>query len=439
LPVVSPPWRPLLSGEAAARALAAARDVAAVTSRGVTYYPDNLEPEGVLVVENVLSGGRAGQCLLHAYLALHGAGDGHADTAIDLLDRATDAAAALRMSAGLYLGFPGIAWAAAHLAGRLFAEEEDGNREVDEILLRALSRSSWEGTYDLFTGLVGLGVYALERLPRPAAVRCLEAVIAHLTGRAERTPEGATFFSPVGTLPPQYHQHFSQGAYVLGMAQGIAGVIALLGSACRAGVATREARPLLAALVAWLLARERPPGTSDRFPHYHFPGVEPFPSGLGWRMGDLGITASLLVAARGAGEAAWEAAARRIALAAAARRPAAGESPGPGLGDGAAGIGHVFNRLYQATGEMELGKAAHFWFEHALALRQPETGIAGFRVPYRGALLDEPGFIRGATGIGLALLAAVSRVDPAWDRVLLISSVAWLANPIASSPASELE
>jgi hypothetical protein len=425
LPVVSPPWRPLLSGEAAARALAAASDVAAVTSRGATYYPDNLEAEGFQVVENALSGGRAGQCLLHAYLALHGAGDAHADTAIDLLDQATDAAAGLRLSASLYLGFPGIAWAAAHLAGRLFAEEEDdGNREVDEILWRALSRSSWEGTYDLLTGLVGLGVYALERLPRPSAVRCLEGVIGQLAGRAEHTPEGATLFSPVASLPPQYQKEFPAGAYVLGMAQGIAGVIALLGSACRAGVATREARPLLAAMVAWLLARERPPDRSDRFPHYHFPGVEPFPSGLGWRMGDLGITASLLVAARGAGEAAWEAAARRIALAAAERRPAEGESPGPGLGDGAAGIGHVFNRLYQATGELELGKAAHFWFGHALALREPGTGIAGFRVPYRGALLDEPGLIRGATGIGLALLAAVSHVDPAWDRVLLISSVA---------------
>src|SRR6202158_3339279 len=427
--VVSLPWRPLLSGDPAARALAAARDIAAVTSRDIPFYPDNLKPEGVPVWQNALSGGRAGQCLLHAYLAFHGAGDAHADTAIELLDQATDAVSAHRMSASLYLGFPGIAWVAAHLAGRLFTEEEDGNRDVDEILLTSLSRSPWEGTFDLFHGLVGVGVYALERLPRPSAVRCLEAVIAQLAGRVEHTPEGATFFSPVGTLAAKSQAAFPQGAYVLGMGRGIPGVIAPLGSACRAGIATREARPLLAATISWLLSRERPPESSYRFPHLHFPGVEPYPSRVSWCVGDLGIAASLLMAARGASERAWETEARRIALAAATRTL---ESPdGPGLCYGAAGVGHVFNRLYQATGEMELGKAANFWFHRALDLREPGLGIAGFRVALGGDWADEPGFLRGATGVGLALLAAVSQVDPAWDRVLLTSSWATWTEPFS--------
>jgi hypothetical protein len=33
----------------------------------------------------------------------------------------------------------------------------------------------------------------------------------------------------------------------------------------------------------------------------------------------------------------------------------------------------------------------------------------------------DPGFLTGAAGIGLALLAATSPVEPAWDRVLLAS------------------
>jgi hypothetical protein len=186
---VSPPWRPLLSGEPAARALAAAQDIAAATAGGVVHHPAGLDAEGAEVWENALSGGRAGQCLLHAYLALHGVGDAHADTAIDLLDQASAAAAELRMSSSLYLGFPGIAWAGAHLAGRIFAEEEDGSSEVDEILLRALAGASREGPYNLFNGLVGLGVYACERLPRPTAVRCLEAIVAQLAGRAQHSSD----------------------------------------------------------------------------------------------------------------------------------------------------------------------------------------------------------------------------------------------------------
>jgi hypothetical protein len=424
MPTPSAPWRPLLSGELAEQALAAAADIAAATSAGVFRRPDDLGQEGLAVWEHALSGGRAGQCLLHAYLALHGAGEAHAGIALRMLDEAADAAGTMRMSASLYLGFPGIAWAAAHLNGRIFVEEEDTGRGVDDVLLLALSRP-WEGAYDLFNGLVGLGVYALERLPRSSAALCLKAVVDRLAGRAERMEEGAAFFSPAATLPPTYQEDYPRGAYVLGMGQGIPGVVALLGAACHAGIATARARPLLVATVSWLLARERPPECTYRFAHFHvpphMPGREPYRSRLAWCFGDLGIAAALLVAARGAGEPAWEVAARRIAQAAAARRIEESSVPDPGLCYGAAGVGHVFNRLYQATGAEELGRAAVYWLERALAFREPGLGIAGFRIVLNGARLDEPGFLLGATGVGLALLAASSRVEPAWDRLLLTS------------------
>ena len=41
--------------------------------------------------------------------------------------------------------------------------------EIDEALLGPLSRTPWVGEYDLIGGLAGLGVYALERLPRASA------------------------------------------------------------------------------------------------------------------------------------------------------------------------------------------------------------------------------------------------------------------------------
>ena len=43
----------------------------------------------------------------------------------------------------------------------------------------------------------------------------------------------------------------------------------------------------------------------------------------------------------------------------------------------------------------------------------------------------DPGFLEGSAGIGLALLAAVSEVDPGWDRVFLES----LRGPEVSPPA----
>ncbi|MBV8202450.1 MAG: hypothetical protein JOZ15_17670 [Acidobacteria bacterium] len=46
---MSSSWRPLLVGKAAVQALAAARDIAAVTARGVTHHPERLGPDAISV------------------------------------------------------------------------------------------------------------------------------------------------------------------------------------------------------------------------------------------------------------------------------------------------------------------------------------------------------------------------------------------------------
>jgi len=96
-----------------------------------------------------------------------------------------------------------------------------------------------------------------------------------------------------------------------------------------------------------------------------------------------------------------------------------------GLCHGTAGIAHLFNRMYQATGDALLADAARYWYERTLMVRKPGVEIAGYRVrladgsqPQRAA---RPGFLTGAAGIGLSLLSAISDVEPSWDRLLLVS------------------
>jgi hypothetical protein len=60
-------------------------------------------------------------------------------------------------------------------------------------------------------------------------------------------------------------------------------------------------------------------------------------------------------------------------------------------------------------------------------MRKPGEGCGGYLVwtsdgqPNTSKWTGDPGFLVGSAGIGLALLAAVSDVEPAWDRVLLTS------------------
>ena len=115
-----------------------------------------------------------------------------------------------------------------------------------------------------------------------------------------------------------------------------------------------------------------------------------------------------------------------------ARRAAGRAASSAGVSDasfchGAAGVGHVFNRLYQATGDASLGDAARSWFDQTLALREPGRGIAGFaaRIPEADGSVrwaPMPGLVEGASGIALALLAASTPQEPYWDGILLLSN-----------------
>jgi lantibiotic modifying enzyme len=254
-------------------------------------------------------------------------------------------------------------------------------------------------------------------------------VIERLAERAERNPEGIAWFSPPEILPDFQRGPYPKGLYNLGASHGMAGVIAVLAAACRAGVATGTARPLLDGAMTWLLARQTE-GREFRFPHYFHPNPEntvPRTSRLAWCYGDPGMAAIFLLAAQAVGEPAWEREALGVALAAAARPFEGSLIRDAGLCHGATGLGHLFNRMYQATGEEKLAEAARVWYRTALDFQEPGQGIAGFRswaadISGVSDWRDDPGFLEGAAGVGLALLAAVSPVDPAWDRLLLVNT-----------------
>ena len=135
---------------------------------------------------------------------------------------------------------------------------------------------------------------------------------------------------------------------------------------------------------------------------------------------------SLLLAARCIKHAEWEREALKIARRAARRKLEDTGVIDAGLCHGAAGLGHIFNRLFQTSGEKVFRDAARSWFERTLNLRRANEGFGGFMV-YRVTEEDgptwraEPGILEGAAGIALALLAASTSIEPAWDRMLLVS------------------
>lgn len=422
-------WRPVLAGPAAEQARAAVEAIAASLAGSLPAADD---PAVAPLVRHVtLDSGRAGLALFYAYLARSTGDSADIDRVETLLASALDAAPRLDLGPSLCSGVAGLAWAAAHLRRlglQVGGRSEPFGRRADERLLAELDRSAAAASlenYDLLYGLVGIGVAALERLPEPSAATLLARIVERLAERAERRTDGVTWWTaPEHTGQPENVPH---GWYNLGLAHGVPGVIGLLGLACAAGVATFTARPLLDGAVAWLLARRRQFEAGGRFPPFLGEEITPYPARLAWCYGDPGVAAVLLVAARAVGQVEWERQAVAIALDAADQAPDASGVVDAPLCHGAIGLGHVFNRLFQSTGEPRLAKAARSWLERGLALRRPGGRLGGFhalvpaddgsptrRVAYRG-------IVQGAVGIGLALLAATTDVEPAWDRLLLVN------------------
>jgi lantibiotic modifying enzyme len=404
-------WSPVCGGALAAAARRSAIEIAEALRE-------------IEVADSTLTG-HAGIALLYSYLQ-QVEPDARWQAALEFhLDRALDGAASQPLPIALHGGFAGTAWVIEHVqdadagAGDSDADDDAG-AEVDAAIHAAVSQR-WTGPYDLIAGLAGLAVYALERLPRPGAIEILGGVLDRLAELARETADGLTWWSDPRFIGPACAEH-PDGYYNLGLAHGVPGVIAVLGRACELDATRGRARPLLDGAVRWLLAQRRPSGET-RFAHL---GGEHGDSRTAWCYGDPGAAIALVAAARGAGVPDWEHAALDIARAVAARPVERTGIRDAGLCHGTAGVAHILNRLHHATGRPELADAARRYLAHTLELRRPGGGIAGYAahdVP------DDPAtratcqadLLTGAAGIGLALLAATTAVEPRWDRVLLTS------------------
>jgi hypothetical protein len=426
------PRRPLLAGTLKDDAL----DLAGALARALpaAAATDHRNPS--------LASGSAGLAVCVGHLA-RTRSDQAAETALTHLEDAVDVLATEPLTASLYSGFTGIAWAVEQVDRLLGTgdDDEDRNGAIDEALASLLPRYPQDAPYDLINGLTGLGVYALARWPRPGAASCLLGVTGQLARRAREDGDGIYWWTPSSWRGPRGEQYRPAGVD-LGMAHGIAGVIPFLARVHRLGLAQPVVRRLLDGSVAWLLAHLVEGESGPTVPYFVADGIEPGPARSAWCYGDPGVAAALLLAAHDVGEPDWATAATGLALRAAARPAGQAGVTDAGLCHGSAGLAHLFNRLYQLTAEQALADAARFWIERTLELCSasvPDESASGMdahgtaapgaaapgRVPLAPAArtaCNGPGLLEGSAGVALALEAAGTTAEPAWDQMLLVSS-----------------
>ncbi|MBV8757415.1 MAG: hypothetical protein JO257_09080 [Deltaproteobacteria bacterium] len=306
------------------------------------------------------------RALLAAYLASV-RDDDSATTALEDLVAAFDRGFARVDLTG---GLAGAAWVANHVA----PDSEELLAACDASLARALD--AWKGPLDLTHGLVGIGIYFLDR-EGDVAARARARIVELL---AERRRDG-TWFTPREELHPDEQPHFPNGRVDCGIPHGVGGIAGLLR---RMG---GDATTLADSTTRWLLAQLRDGG----LPRAIVDG-EPKPGRVAWCYGMPGACLALGGPRELTG---W------LSV-----KP--WQTDTLALCHGAGGMMHMANRMYQATREPAYRVTALAWLEQLLA-RISEAPP--------GDLLD------GSAGIALALLAAATDLEPAWDRMLLCDVV----------------
>jgi hypothetical protein len=361
--------------------------------------------------------------------------------AIDSLNGAIDDVETLRRNLSLFGGLSGLGWVAEHISSLLGEPSEFSNpgdaeasagdidvrQYIDSILLRNLRYDPWQASYDLIGGLVGFGVYLFERLPCSSGVaEGFLLILKHLETLSESTPDGITWHTDTKFLPEEQRRRTPSGYYNLGVAHGVPGVIHFLSQLATARIEERRARALLDPAVDWLFAQQRPRGSRSRFSPY-ITCDESSDSRLSWCYGDLGILAILLQVVSNSSSACWKDYSSELL-----EHCLAWPSDQAGINDaqlchGSAGVAHIFNRLYHISGDARCRDRALYWLEQTLARRVPNAGVGGYLAstkpdPAGAPVLEpSPAFLDGAIGIALSLIAALTPVEPQWDRLLLLS------------------
>lgn len=385
-----------------------------------------LEERGALDADPTLGTGRTGVALFFAYLPRELRDEGTRQLASDLMQKAVRSAGPRSMDIGLFEGLSGPLWGLEHLFKTSIGDPDaDPLRRFDEMFVGSLEERRVGAAIDLISGLVGLGTYFVERLPSDIARRCLMSVVERLGDTAQSVPTGLAW--PTPTTQPLPRDPDRQ-PYDLGVAHGLAGIIAFLAVSHAAGVRRKSVRAMLEPAVRCLAAQERANGGSARFPYTvsFSDRLDGRPPRIAWCYGEAGIASALWLAGRSLDVRSWKQKGLELADRTARATPESAGVVDAGLCHGSAGLAHILNRIAQASRDEDLARGARSWYETTLDLWRPGEGIGGFPAwdgSERGQVewVADPGFLGGAAGVGLSLSASLSSREPAWDTLLLAS------------------
>lgn len=321
-------------------------------------------------------------------------------------------------------GLPGMLFCYQHLINeKLFQGDHDSLKfleSYDKKIAKEISALTKEKNYDLFFGLVGIGVYFLERHRYSDRSKYLKKIAESLISISESIDSNiAWIYYSEGK-----HDVISKPTVCLGFVHGIPSIITFL-TLIKDLLPKRFYKEFLESTIKFLAGTYKI-GKG----HYGFSQeINPitlkrdFKSRLAYCYGDLGIAYSLYRIAKAIENKQLE----HFSLFVAHKMTDVSIHESgvidSSICHGSAGNSLIFNKFYQYTGALEFLNAAKYWTKITLNFYE-RNGLAGLDFPdpsqKNKIRYPDPGLLQGYSGIGLALLATISDTPPSWERSLLL-------------------
>lgn len=293
--------------------------------------------------------------------------------------------------------------------------------------------------YDVIGGASGILAYLLT-IAHPdediiSSIETLVAYLCRLAGTDVQTMHERWYVSPALFVMEWQRQAYPQGYVNCGMAHGIAGPLAALAKTWRMGYRISGLREATVTLSRWLVEH----AVNDEW-GMNWPAVFPVQAlqastewkthqlaRASWCSGAAGISRALWLA----GTALEDASLCQLAMNAiesVLQRPAPVRNiDAPTLCHGVGGLLMICLRFAHETDNEHLREHSVLLVEQILAAFNPDYPFGFFDLESANngsegkVRVDHPGWLEGAAGTALILLAAATSIPPDWDRYLLIT------------------
>jgi len=432
-------WRPIAKGEYVTKAVGAARSVSqrlrdpdVVHEAAALANAQSSFPSKAPWLPYSIARGDAGLALMCGYLNECFPGENWDLVAHHYLAAAV-AAIELQpdVAPALFSGAAGSGAAADYLSQgglryqRLLAAIDAVVARSAESLVasvRATSSGLPFSLFDVISGLAGVGRYLLLRHDQPGVRPILERALSCLAELTQSDDGLPRWFTPPQFIDEKTRDLFPRGNLNCGLAHGIPGPLAVMAIAHRRNVIPETSEIAIERAADWLCLHRADDKWGVNWPSMHQRDyAKPEPGRCAWCYGPPGVARSLWLA----GEALDRNDYRDLAveaMRAVFRRPTPERMiDSATFCHGISGTLQITLRFVADTGFADLREGATELLIQLLALYD-RNSLLGYRNLERpGVFTDQPGLLDGAAGVVTTLLAAATKVEPAWDSVFLLN------------------